>query len=161
MKRLLPFAAGMLIAATAHAQCPDCTGQLATAIGSEIPSDGLGAGGLATQFVWVGKSVHVYVYTGDDPEPYGSARITIPAYINSQAHPRPLCQVNGAQTGPEYTPPGYGNPYWPMVTFQTGQYTLNDGVHPTTVNITWQAAAFLQPRNTYGFVVTCEPRPQT
>jgi len=161
MKRLLPFVVGMLIAASAYAQCPDCTGPLATAIGTEIPSDGLGSGGLATQFVWVGNSIHVYIYTGDNPEPYGSARISVPGSINTVAHPRPLCSVTGAQTGPEYTPPGYGNPYWPMVTFQTGEYTLNDGVHPTTVNVTWLATNFLQPRTAYGFVVSCAPRPLT
>jgi hypothetical protein len=161
MKRLLPFAIGMLIASTANAQCPDCTGSLSTAIGSEIPSDGLGAGGLATQFVWVGNSIHVYIYTGDGPEPYGSARITVPAFINSKAHPRPLCQVTGAQTGPEYTPAGYGNPYWPpMTAFQTGEYTLNDGVSLTTVNVVW-TSPILASRMVYGFVVSCAPRPQT
>ncbi len=128
-------------------------------VGTEITSDGLGADGVASQWNWVGGSLHVFILTGDDPEPYGSARITIDPSINPPLHPRPLCVVTGAETGLEYVPSGYVGSYWPMVTFQTGEYTLNDGTLPTTLNVTWLATDFLRPRTAYSLVVACAQKP--
>lgn len=162
MKFLIPFFIGLL-SSTANAQIFGPLGPISG--GLEIPSDGLGDAapgqipGIAAQdWPWfMNGENHIFLYTGDAPEPYGSFTITLdpvqfPLKANGN-HPHPICVATPAWTNPDYAA-GYAIPRWPNVTIQQDEYNLKQN----TVSFRWLAGVWLQPRSAYSVNIVCPPK---
>lgn len=132
-----------------------------------VPGDGLGVGGFATRGPWfISGQVHVFLWTGSNPENYGTFVLDLPlALLGHQQDAagqqvpgtgiaRPVCVMSAARTGGDYAG-SYANPEWPPVFLWQEAYDLQH----QTATFGWAVwGQALQPQAAYSVNVVCPPK---
>lgn len=90
---------------------------------------------------------HVFIFTGADPEPYGTFTLPTPPAIVARGK-RPICVLSAAWTNPDYSF-GYSIPRWPWHSLQQDAYDIN----LSTVSFRWDSV--LSPFSSYSIDIIC------
>jgi|SRR5215472_10715357 len=154
MKAFFAFSSGMLLASvSAQAQATLPNGVVFSNAYPVVAYDGVGNGTVVSSRWFKSGQVHVFLYTGDQTEPYGWFTLDVPTSI-IPAGDRPICVAGAAWTGDDYAF-GYNHPRGTLINVQQDDYNVAQG----TVSFYWQASGGpLAPLSTYSINVICPPK---
>jgi len=121
--------------------------------------DGVDNGIVTTGGWWTNGLVHIFVFEGDHPEPYGYVTIPVPKTLFPPAADglmqRPLCQAKLDWTDTDYAG-AYDNSGEPPMGFVTDKY---DGSRQIwQMSFKWYLSSPPHPHMAFSIILLCPPK---